>query len=171
MAFVRFMDRVSILCAIFASVLLACAVVVITWMVIYRAMGNSTYWEIEFSVFAMVGAIFLASPYTLKTNGHVSVDLLPHYLSPRAAKILGRTTALVGLAVCAYLAWAGGAQTLHAWSIGETTESAWAPPKWPLYASMPIGLGLTALQYVAELMRGPPADEASADGATDGAAP
>ncbi len=147
------MDRLSIACAVVASVLLALAVVVITWMVIYRAMGNSTYWEIEFSVYAMVGAIFLASPYTLKTRGHVSVDLLPHYLPPRAASVLARVTALVGLAVCAYLAWAGGAQTLHAWSIGETTESAWAPPKWPLYAAMPLGLGLTALQYVAEIWR------------------
>ncbi len=147
------MDRVAILCAIAASLLLMSAVVVITWMVIYRAMGNSTYWEIEYSVYAMVGAIFLASPYTLMTKGHVSVDLLPHYLSPGASKVLTRITAVVGLVVCAYLAWAGGAHTLHAWTIGETTESAWAPAKWPLYAAMPVGLGLTALQYVAELWR------------------
>ncbi|MCL4745224.1 MAG: TRAP transporter small permease [Burkholderiaceae bacterium] len=159
--FVSFMDRVAVGCAIIAALLLATAVVVICWMVIYRAMGNSTYWEIEFAVYAMVGAIFLASPYTLKTNGHVSVDLLPHYLSPRAAKILGRFTAALGLAVCAYLAWAGGAQALHAWTMGETTESAWAPPKWPLYASMPLGLGLTALQYLAEMWREPAAVRAS----------
>jgi hypothetical protein len=29
----------------------------------------------------------------------------------------------------------------------------WNPPKWPLFLSMPLGLGLTALQYVAELFR------------------
>lgn len=152
-SFVSFMDKVAVLCAVIASALLFAAVVIICWMVIYRAMGNSTYWEIEFAVYAMVGAIFLASPYTLKTRGHVSVDLLPHYLTPRASRVLTRVTAVVGLAVCAYLAWVGGAHALHAWTIGETTESAWAPPKWPLYATMPLGLGLTALQYLAELMR------------------
>lgn len=152
-SFVSFMDKVAVLCAVIASALLFAAVVIICWMVIYRAMGNSTYWEIEFAVYAMVGAIFLASPYTLKTRGHVSVDLLPHYLTPRASRVLTRVTAVVGLAVCAYLAWVGGLHTVHAWTIGETTESAWAPPKWPLYATMPLGLGLTALQYLAELMR------------------
>jgi TRAP-type C4-dicarboxylate transport system permease small subunit len=152
-AFVRLMDRVSVVCAVVASVLLAVAVVIITWMVFYRAMGNSTYWEIEFAVFAMVGAIFLASPYTLMTRGHVSVDLLPHYLPPKAARVLAVITALIGLAVCAYLAYAGGALALHSWATGETTESAWAPPKWVLFVSMPVGLGLTALQYLAELAR------------------
>jgi TRAP-type C4-dicarboxylate transport system permease small subunit len=152
-AFVRWMDRVSVVCAVVASVLLALAVVIITWMVFYRAMGNSTYWEIEFAVFAMVGGIFLASPYTLMTRGHVSVDLLPHYLPPKAARVLAVITALIGLAVCAYLAYAGGALTLHSWASGETTESAWAPPKWVLFVSMPVGLGLTALQYLAELAR------------------
>jgi TRAP-type C4-dicarboxylate transport system permease small subunit len=152
-AFVRWMDRVSVACAVAASVLLACAVVIITWMVIYRALGNSTYWEIEFAVFAMVGGIFLASPYTLMTRGHVSVDLLPHYLPPRASRVLMVITTLIGLAVCAYLAFAGGALTLHSWTIGETTESTWAPPKWVLFIAMPVGLGLTALQYLAELAR------------------
>ena len=153
--FVSLMDKVAVVCAVLASICLGTAVIVLCWMVAYRAMGNSTSWEIEFAVYAMVAAIFLASPYTLKTHGHVSVDLLPHYLPPRASRVLMRITALVGLAVCAYLAWAGGVQTFHAWSIGETTESTWAPPKWPLYATMPLGLGLTALQYVAEMMRKP----------------
>jgi TRAP-type mannitol/chloroaromatic compound transport system permease small subunit len=43
--------------------------------------------------------------------------------------------------------------TLHAYARGETTESSWAAPKWPLFLAMPVGLGLTALQYVAELLR------------------
>lgn len=152
-AFVRWMDRVSVACAVIASLLLACATVVITWMVIYRAMGNSTYWEIEFAVFAMVGAIFLASPYTLMTRGHVAVDLLGHYLPPKASRGVAVVIAVLGLAVCAYLAWAGAGLALHAWSTGETTESSWAPPKWPLFLAMPVGLGLTALQYLAEVAR------------------
>lgn len=159
-SFVRLMDRISVACAVIAALLLASAVVVITWMVIYRAMGNSTYWEIEFAVFAMVGAIFLSSPYTLMTNGHVAVDLLGHYLPPNIARTLSVITGIVGLGVCAYLAWAGAGLALHALATGETTESSWAPQKWPLFMAMPVGLGLTALQYLAELARSPkPAQE------------
>jgi len=147
------MDRVSVACAAVAAVMLAIAALVITWNVIYRATGASTYWEIEFSVFMMVGSLFLASPYCLKTNGHVSVDLLSHYLPRRAARWLGVATAVIGLAVCAYLAFTGAELTIDTLSTGERTESSWAPYKWPLFLSMPVGLGLTALQYVAEMLR------------------
>ncbi len=152
-AFVRLMDRLAIACAVLASLLLAASVAVITWMVIYRAMGNSTYWEIEFAVFMMVAALFLGSPYCLKTNGHVGVDLLAHYLPTGPRRILGVVIAVVGCLVCAYLAFAGGELTIESFAKGERTESTWAPYKWPLFLTMPVGMALTALQYVAELVR------------------
>ena len=152
-AFVRAVYRLSTACAVVAAVMLLIAALVITWSIFYRAMGASTYWEIEFSVFMMVGSLFLASPYCLATRGHVGVDLLSHYLPTRYARPMAMAVAVVGLAVCVYLAWAGAEMTLHAFERGETTESSWAPPKWPLFLSMPVGLGLTALQYVAELLR------------------
>ena len=37
--------------------------------------------------------------------------------------------------------------------LGERTESVWAPYKWPLFATMPIGLGITVAQYIAEIGR------------------
>ena len=151
--FVALMDRVSIACAVAAAVMLAAAALVITWNVIYRALGASTYWEIEFSVYMMVAALFLASPYTLMTNGHVAVDLLAHYLPARAARTVTTLATVVGLGVCVYLMIAGGLLTIESFQKGERTESTWAPLKWPLFLMMPVGLGLTALQYVAELWR------------------
>ncbi len=138
-AFVRAVFRLSTACAALAALMLLAAALVITWSVFYRAMGASTYWEIEFSVYMMVASLFLASPYCLATQGHVGVDLLSHYLPKRLARPL--------------LAYAGAELTLHAFARGERTESAWAPLKWPLFLAMPVGLGLTALQYVADLLR------------------
>ncbi len=152
-AFVRVMDRLSTACAAVAAVMLALAALVITWSVIYRAMGESTYWEIEFAVYMMVASLFLASPYTLHTRGHVAVDLLSHFLPRRMAGGLGVAIAVIGLVVCAYLAIAGGILTVESFMKDEHTESTWAPAKWPLFLSMPVGLALTAFQYVAELAR------------------
>jgi len=152
-SFVRVMDRLSTACAVVAALLLAASVIVITWMVIYRAMGNSTYWEIEFPVFMMVAALFLGSPYCLKTNGHVGVDLLAHYLPTGPKRILAVVVAIVGFLVCAYLAFAGAELALESFAKGERTESTWAPYKWPLFLTMPVGMALTALQYVAEFLR------------------
>ena len=152
-AFVRAVFRLSVACAAIAAVMLLAAALVITWSVVYRATGASTYWELEFSVYLMVGSLFLASPYCLATQGHVGVDLLSHYLPRSLARPLAIVVGLIGLAVCAYLAWAGAELTMHALARGERTESAWAPLKWPLFLAMPVGLGLTALQYVADLLR------------------
>jgi TRAP-type C4-dicarboxylate transport system permease small subunit len=152
-AFVRAVFRLSTACAAVAAVMLLLAALVITWSIVYRASGASTYWEIEFSVYMMVASLFLASPYCLATQGHVGVDLMSHYLPRRLARPLAIVIGLVGLAVCLYLAYAGAELTLHAFARGERTESTWAPPKWPLYLAMPVGLGLTALQYVADLLR------------------
>lgn len=151
--FVRTMDRIAVAGAAIASVLLGAAALLITWMVYWRATGNSTWWEIELSVYMMVISLFLASPYTLKTNGHVGVDLVAHYLSAPNARLLRIAVAWVGLAVCAYLAWATAGFTWEAFERGDRTESTWAPLKWPLYLAMPVGFGLTALQYLAEILR------------------
>jgi len=154
-AFIRAVDRLGDLLAVVAAVLLAAASVVITWSVIYRALGNSTFWEIEFSVYMMVASLFLASPYTLRTNGHVGVDLLSHYLPQRHRRRLATIVAIVGMLVCLYLAVLGGELAWESFLRGERSESTWAPRKWPLYLTMPVGLGLTALQYLVELMRSP----------------
>jgi TRAP-type C4-dicarboxylate transport system permease small subunit len=152
-AFVRAVFRLSTACAVIAAVMLLAAALVISWSIVYRALGYSTWWELEFAVFMMVASLFLASPYCLATQGHVGVDLLSHYLPRRFNRPLAFVIGLVGLAVCLYLAWAGAELTLHAYARGERTESAWAPPKWLLYVAMPVGFGLTALQYVADLLR------------------
>ncbi len=86
-AFVRAVYRLSTACAVVAALMLLIAALVITWSIVYRAMGASTYWEIEFSVFMMVGSLFLASPYCLATarprRRRPAVALPPRALRPR----------------------------------------------------------------------------------------
>jgi TRAP-type C4-dicarboxylate transport system permease small subunit len=151
--FVRFVDRLSDGCAVAASVMLLAATLVVVWMVGYRAMGNSTYWEIELATYLIVGAVLVGSPYCLKTHGHIGVDLVSEWLSPRGRRVLHRVLAVLGLAVCLYLAWEGLQLTLEAWHTNEHSGSTWNPVRWPFFALMPAGLGLTALQYVAEMLR------------------
>ena len=153
--FVRAVDRLSLGCAIVAAVLLTAAALLITWLVICRSMGNSAYWELEAAIYMMVAACFLGSPYCLRTNGHVGVDLLTHYLPPHWARRFHRFVVWLGLAVCLFLAWQGWLLTHETFVKLERTGSIWNPVKWPLHATLPIGMLLTALQYCAELVRAP----------------
>ena len=152
-SFVRAVDRLSTALAVVASVLMAAATLVVVWMVIWRTTGHSTYWEIELSVYLIVGAVLIGSPYCLMTKGHIGVDLVSHLMSVRNRRILERVLAVLGLAVCVYLAWKGFELTMDAMHKNERSGSSWTPPRWPFFAMMPIGLGLTALQYVAEMLR------------------
>lgn len=152
-AFIALIDRLSIACAVLASALLAAAVVIVCYMVVIRTMGYSSYWEIEASIYLVVAATFLASPYTLMTKGHVSVDFLPWMMGPRGARTIQAAIAVVGIVVCLYMAWLGWHLTLEAITSDERSASMWRPVKWPLYLMMPVGLGLTALQYLAEIFR------------------
>ena len=154
--FVRTVDRLSIGCAVFAAACLAGAMLVVVWMVIWRVTGHSTYWEIELAVYLIVATVLVGSPYTLMTRGHIGVDLLGHYLDPAHRRILDRVLAVLGLGVCVYLAWKGLDLTLEAFHKHEGSGSSWNPPRWPFFALMPVGLGLTALQYVAEMLREAP---------------
>lgn len=152
-AYIAFMDRLSDALAVIAGVMLFVAVVVICWMVAYRTMGYSTSWELELAIFMMVCSLFLACPYTLKTNGHVGVDLMTTYMPAGPAKALTLLTMVIGALVVLFLAMKGWDLTAHAFVKGERTESVWAPYKWPLFATMPIGLGITVAQYIAEIGR------------------
>jgi len=151
--FVRFVDKVTDVCAVAASAMLVGAMLIVCWMVVYRALGNSTYWEIELATYLIVGTVLVGSPFCLRTRGHIGVDLVSEWLPARGRRVLRRVLAVLGLAVCLYLAWTGLELTLEAWQKDEHSGSTWNPVRWPFFALMPVGLGLTALQYVAEMFR------------------
>jgi TRAP-type C4-dicarboxylate transport system permease small subunit len=154
--FVRAVDALSTVLAVVAAACLAAAMLIVVYMVIWRATGHSTYWEIELATYLIVACVLIGSPYCLKTKGHIGVDLLAYVLNAPQRLVLERVLAVLGFMVCLYLAWEGLDLTVHAYRSGETSGSSWDPPRWPFFALMPLGLGLTALQYVAELLRDKP---------------
>lgn len=146
-------EKLSLVCAVLAGALLAASILVITWMVAYRAMGYQNSWELETSIDMMVAAVFLGSPYTLRTKGHVGMELLESVLSDRGRCNLALVSHSVGLFVCLYLAWAGFNMTIEAYHSGEHSLGVWQALVWPRYAAMPVGMILTALQYFVEMQK------------------
>ena len=121
--FVRFVDRLSDACAVLAAIMLVAATLIVCWMVLYRTLGNSTWWEIELATYLIVAAVLVGSPYCLKTRGHIGVDLFSEWLPPRGKRALARVLALLGCAVCVYLAWEGLQLTVEAFHKNEGSGS------------------------------------------------
>ncbi|TCS63400.1 TRAP transporter small permease [Varunaivibrio sulfuroxidans] len=151
--FIRSIRAMSTACGVFASLLVASAILVVCQMVVWRYFLNaSTVWQTDYITFSLVGAALIGSPYVLLIKGHVNVELLPHYLGHRARVVLALLACLGGLTFSLVLAWSGGNLFLEAWEGGWRTETVWELPLWIPYLAMPVGIGLMALQYVADIL-------------------
>ena len=151
--FFRAVEALSRACGVLAAVCLAAASVVVCHMVIVRyALGIPTIWQTEFVTFAVVAATLIGSPYVLLTRGHVTVDLLPHYLYGRPRHWLALAASVLAWVACAVLTWTGWQYFHEAWTEGWTTESVWGPPLWIPLLPLPLGLGILTLQYTVDIL-------------------
>ena len=153
-AFITAVSTVSRVLGFLAGLLLASAVLSICEMVFVRyVLGQSTVWQTEYTTYAIVAATFLGAPWVLLVRGHVNVDLLQLAAGPGLRLALEAASGLASLLFVGLIAYAGWFHFHEALVNGWTSESVWAVPLWIPLLPMPVGLGMLALQYVAELMR------------------
>jgi TRAP-type C4-dicarboxylate transport system permease small subunit len=147
---VRWLSRVS---GVVAALLIAVAVLVICDMVIVRyLLKTNTIWQVDFVTYAIIAATFVGSPYVLLHRGHVNVDILPMHSGPRFRYWLALSTSVLSLAFCAVLWWLCTRFWYEAWSQNWRSDTVWRSRLWIAYLSMPVGLGLLVLQYIAEVV-------------------
>jgi len=150
--FVRGIRRVSQLCGIVAAALIGLGVLVVCEMVFARyALNQNTIWQTDFVTWSLVAATFVGSPYVLLTRGHVNVDLLPHHLGPRGRWWLALASIVMSLAFCLVLTVLTARFWLEAWDNRWVSDTMWRARLWIPYGSMPIGLAILCLQYIADL--------------------
>ena len=152
-AYIRAVAFLSRVAGVIAAFLIGAAVLVICQMVVERYLLNmTTIWQIDVVTYCIVGATFVGSAYVLMTRGHVNVDVLPLYLVGRVRYWLAFATTLSGLAFCIVLFVLCTLYWREAWVNDWHSDTVWRAPLWIPYFSMPIGLGLLVLQYIAELI-------------------
>jgi TRAP-type C4-dicarboxylate transport system permease small subunit len=151
--FIRLVGWLSRACGVLATALIALSVLVVCQMVFVRFVLNQpSIWQTEFTIFCLIGATLLGSPYVLLTKGHVNVDLLSIYLGRRARFWLELASAAVSLAFCLLIAVLGYTFWHEAWAGGWRTSSIWRAPLWIPYFALPVGMGVLSLQYVADIL-------------------
>jgi TRAP-type C4-dicarboxylate transport system permease small subunit len=147
---VAFLSRVT---GVVAALLIGLAVLVICDIVVERYILNlTTIWQIDVVTYAIVGATFIGSPYVLMTRGHVNVEILPLHIGPRARYWLALITALFALFFVAVLFVLCTQYWYQSYAEGWKSNTVWRARLWFPYLSMPIGLGLLMLQYIADFL-------------------
>jgi TRAP-type C4-dicarboxylate transport system permease small subunit len=151
--FIRAVTRISQLCGIIAAGLIAAAVLVVCHMVFVRyVLNHNTIWQTDFTIYSLIAATFIGSPYVLLTRGHVNVDVLPHYLHGPARYWLALFSAVMSFAFCLVMAVLTFQFWHEAWTERWVSDTMWRARLWIPYSSMPIGLGLLSLQYVVDII-------------------
>src|SRR5271169_672122 len=103
--YVHAIRLVSRLCGYVAAALIAIAVIVVCEMVFVRyALNQNTIWQTDFVTYSLVAATFIGSPYVLMLRGHVNVDVLPRYVSPRRRWWLALFASVLTFAFCLIIA-------------------------------------------------------------------
>jgi TRAP-type C4-dicarboxylate transport system permease small subunit len=135
------------------ALLIGVAVLVICDMVIERYIFNlTTIWQIDVVTYCIVGATFISSPYVLMTRGHVNVDILPLHVGPATRYWLALGTSLIALAFVVVIFILCTAYWYEAYSELWRSQTVWRARLWIPYLSMPVGLGLLMLQYIADII-------------------
>jgi TRAP-type C4-dicarboxylate transport system permease small subunit len=137
---------------VFSAGLILLSVGVVCQMVFVRAvLGESSIWQTEFVTFSLIASTFLGAPYILLTRGHVNVDLLPLMVGIPSRRVLHFLGSVVALAFCAIFLAAALPWWYETWESGQTTSTIWRARVWIPYLSVPVGLAMLCLQYIAEV--------------------
>jgi TRAP-type C4-dicarboxylate transport system permease small subunit len=152
-SYVAVVSALSRSAGVIAAGLIGLAVLVVCDMVIERYFLNrTTIWQIDVVTYCIVAATFVGSAYVLMLRGHVNVDVLPLHVGPRARYWLALFTSTVALAFCAVIFVLCTQYWYQAYAESWRSNTVWRARLWIPYLSMPVGLGLLVLQYVADLL-------------------
>jgi TRAP-type C4-dicarboxylate transport system permease small subunit len=151
--YIRSVRLISQLCGYAAAGLIGLGVIVVCHMVFVRyVLGQNTIWQTDFVTYSLVAATFVGSPFVLMTHGHVNVDIVPLYSGPRLRRWLALFAGMVTLAFAVTLAVLTFEFWKEAWDNKWVSDTIWRARLWIPYACMPIGLGILAMQCIADLL-------------------
>ena len=114
--------------------------------------GSNAFLEIQWYLF---GAVFLlGAGYTFLQNAHVRIDVLAGKLSMRTRMFIDIAGILVFLLpMCWFMIQFAWPVVVGAYVSGEMSSNAGGLIRWPVYALVPLGFGLLALQAISELIK------------------
>ena len=150
----RLFERVSIALAGVAAGIVIYTVLTIDYEVVMRYFfRRPTTWVIDFTEYALLYIVFLASAWVLREEGHVKIDILLVILSPKLQRTLNTITSVIAAVACCVLFAFSLWVTWGAFAGGEILWKSTIIPKWPIYIIMPIGSLLLTVQFLIRAWR------------------
>ncbi len=152
--FNNLIDQISTKVAAGASYFLILMMVVVAFEVLARYVFNRpTEWAMEITEFILLLIAVLGGAYTLRTGGHVNVDIVYGRFTLRTRAIISLFTSLLVFLFLGILLWKTADMFLTSLRLDEHSPSLFAPPLYPIKALLPIGVCLILLQSIVRFIR------------------
>lgn len=114
--------------------------------------GSNAFLEIQWYLFAAV--FMLGAGYAFLQNAHVRIDVLANKLSKRTRTLIDIGGILFFLLpMCYLLSFFAWPVLVAAYETAEVSSNAGGLIRWPLFALVPAGFALLALQGISELFK------------------
>jgi TRAP-type mannitol/chloroaromatic compound transport system permease small subunit len=144
---IELIDKITDYSGFCAALLGIILMLVISWGVIARYFLNSpTAWVMEISQYVFCAITLLATPYCLRNDGHVRVDIIRIKLSKKKQRIVDIMTFPFIFLLCGILIWFGSEEAWLAYVNNKRSSSALALPLWPVWSVIVLGSIIFLLQ-------------------------
>ena len=118
-----------------------------------RGLFNApTEWSIELSVYCVLIAGFLGMPVTYAAGKHIHVDILVGHFNTKTRCYVELFTTVVGMFFCMVFFTQAVEMVQLSFELNNTSPSTLRTPMWIPQMSLPIGMGLLALQFLKTLL-------------------
>ena len=130
-------------------------------IVLRNVFGGGLYWGEPLLRVVVLWLALVGAMIATREGGHISIDVLSHYLGERGNAIAARITGLFSAVVCFIAAYYSVLFVLDERSYGAVAFA--DIPAWWCEAIMPVALAVIGLRFLIQLFGGPPppAQEAS----------
>jgi TRAP-type C4-dicarboxylate transport system permease small subunit len=149
----RLLDGIIKFFGVIAGILFMMMALIVTYNVVMRYfVARPPVWAVETTEYIMVYATFLAAAWVLSVDGHVKIDILVMRLSPGRRHILNIVVSFLGFVACAILGWFAVKSTYNLYTREVIMMKMMPWPKWILIAPIPLGILLTLIQFIRNLV-------------------
>lgn len=144
----RALDVVYGACGVLSAICLALIAAVTLASVAARMLGLVVPSASAIGGYLMAATTFLALAPTLRSGGHIRVELLVSRLNERARRWVELWCLAAAALLVGYLAYAGCIQVMNAYRFGTTAPGLLAIPIWIPQSAMALGLVVMTLAVV-----------------------
>lgn len=152
----RYFQKLYDYCGALAGGLILCICVLISAQIVLNAFGRVSPGTLpstipsyaNFSGYMLAGATFLALAHTLRSGGHIRVNLITSRLPIRVQFVVEGVSLIIAAALIGYATWFMGNLVLESVHYGDVSTGIVPIPLWIPQAAATFGLGLLLVAIV-----------------------